>query len=167
MLKVTEHLRRVENPNVTCCYCEGVIMPGTRYRHLVAIDEDWSSVRFYQDRIHVGCIHGDRWYSADAWRVQKPEPPWEPPPLADGLTADEQHILLHTLGMGSHIETSRHGYRNHYCANAGDERLESLADRGLMIRGGTINDGRHQYYAVTKAGAALVGRPDLGVEVPA
>lgn len=73
------------------------------------------------------------------------------------VTDEERSIIEHSLGIEHKKGRQRKPYRNYYCASAGDARLESLADRGLMKRGRKINEGADQYYLVTESGAAAVG----------
>lgn len=68
----------------------------------------------------------------------------------------ERSVIEHALGIEYKKGRKRKPYCNHYCASTGDALLESLVDRGLMRRGGTINDGTSQYYYVTDSGAASV-----------
>lgn len=69
------------------------------------------------------------------------------------LTDEQTDIIRHSLGLTQ----SKKPYRNHYCANISDSRLEPLAEAGLMERGSVINEGRLRYYHVTQAGAQAVG----------
>ena len=156
MIRCVERTRRKLNPDAVCCACKGVLEPGDRYRERVVIDEDIFDKSFVRDVAHTCCVS-----TYEEWEIYEEPPPWTKPPLGE-LTEKEQSVILHSLGMGSHIETSRHGYRTHYCANAGNELLLSMAEKGLMEAGGFINDGKQRYFRVTRKGGAAVGRPDLG-----
>lgn len=157
MSRTTEHIRRVLNPAVCCCRCGEPLRPSEVYRQRVLIREDYADSDYQRDVAHSACVSED-----ELWDLFEDPPPYKRPPL-DGLTEAEQHILLHSLGMGTHIDQRKHGYRNHYCAANGEPALEALVAKGLMVRGCTLNEGKHRYYLVSRAGAEKVGRPDLGV----
>lgn len=161
MSRCTEHTRRKLNPNVVCCACKRVLLPGERYRQLILIQEEFTDKDFERSVAHSACVAG-----YEEWELWEDPPPWVKPPLGD-LTEEQQHIILHSLGMGSHIDQRHHGYRNGYAARPGDARLRELVEMGLMVAGRVINQGRGevQYFHVTHKGAAAVGRPDLGVDV--
>lgn len=72
------------------------------------------------------------------------------------MTDEQTEIIRHSLGL-TNPRAKGKPYRNHYCADAEDQRLEPLVEAGLMRRGGIINEGRNRYYHVTAAGAAAVG----------
>ena len=157
MIRCVERTRRKLNPDVVCCACKGVLEPGEVYRERVLIGEwDFTNKAFDRAIAHSVCVA-----TYEDWVLYEEPPPWVKPPLGD-LTKDEQHIILHSLGMNARTPTDRHGYRTHYCANAGSRLLLSMAEKGLMQAGGFINDGRNQYFCVTRKGGAAVGRPDLG-----
>lgn len=81
----------------------------------------------------------------------------EPAEMLEMLTDDDRSIIEHSLGIEGKKGQKRKPYRNHYCADAGNSRLDALAVRGLMKRGGTINSGTMRYFYVTEAGAKSVG----------
>jgi hypothetical protein len=58
--------------------------------------------------------------------------------VGEQISGDDLHVLRHMLGIDDE-RVIRDPYRNHYCANEGDERLHSLAARGLvtLVRGPT------------------------------
>lgn len=47
------------------------------------------------------------------------------------LTEDDLHVLRHMLGINDARKPPR-PYRNHYCANAGDDQLERLERLGMV-----------------------------------
>ena len=157
MSRCTEHTRRVLNPKVVCCRCQEPLRPGDRYRQCVMVNEDFTEKSFQRLVAHSYCVGSDK-----TWELFEDPPRWKTPPLGD-LSRDEQRVILHSLGMGTHIRQDRHGYRNGYCAGAIKEPLlETMVEKGLMVRGMAINDGENRYYHVSKAGGAAVGRPDRG-----
>lgn len=73
------------------------------------------------------------------------------------LSADEKHIIRHSLGL----DWAVHEYRNHYVVPEGTpavELLEHLVEMGLMERGQgqTFNDPNRVYF-VTPLGRHAVG----------
>ncbi|TWT48202.1 hypothetical protein KOR42_39920 [Thalassoglobus neptunius] len=65
-------------------------------------------------------------------------------------------ILRHMLGANS----SRPGYRNHYCAEVNSASHSTLLDMamiGLVKPGRIINQGADRYFHATPAGMAAVG----------
>lgn len=161
MHRCTERTRRKLNPDVKCLRCKQPLRPGELYRERVIVNEEYCDSPFALDVAHTACVS---WF--EDWALVEPPQRWTRPPLGE-LTEKEQDVLLHMLGIGEHIETSRHGYRNGYLASPGHHgmgALEALEAKGLVVRGGTCN-GNDRYFHATRAGGAAVGRPDLGVEV--
>jgi len=69
-------------------------------------------------------------------------------------------LLTHTLGAGSHVRKSNHGYRNHFCACVGsdyDKAFEEMVALGLAERGSSLNDGKAVYYRATIEGCKAAG----------
>ena len=74
-----------------------------------------------------------------------------------GATPEEIRIMRHALGADSRSP----GFRNHYCAEANNKALPLMAEKGLMFRGRTINEGRDVYYHVTPEWREVLGLPEL------
>lgn len=72
------------------------------------------------------------------------------------LTSEEKDIMLHALGASSH--KAKLGFRNYYCTNQNDTRLENLVEKGMMRRG--YEDGVSRYYHVTTQGIKELGLPE-------
>jgi hypothetical protein len=69
-------------------------------------------------------------------------------------------LLTHTLGAGSHVRKSKHGYRNHFCASVGsdsDKAFEEMVAAGLAEKGSSLNGGKSVYYRATVEGCKAVG----------
>jgi hypothetical protein len=70
-------------------------------------------------------------------------------------TKQQRDIMRHALGL----DQRRESFRNHYCAAVGspdDGEVRTLIEKGLMVKGETINDGREYYAHVTDAGKVEV-----------
>lgn len=72
------------------------------------------------------------------------------------LTADQLHILQHSLGVDER-EEKRCPYRNHYVAAEGQTELEQLVALGMMTPGRAVGwmDPDDRVYRVTEAGRAV------------
>jgi hypothetical protein len=81
------------------------------------------------------------------------------------VTFKEASVLAHTLGVNLlHAKESKKAadkrlpksfYRNRFCASEGHDDLEhlvSLSEKGLMEKGGTINQGTATLWYVTSSG---------------
>ncbi len=69
-------------------------------------------------------------------------------------------LLTHTLGAGSHIRKSKHGYRNHFCASVGSHNykaFEEMVSAGFAERGASLNGGKSVYFRATVEGCKAVG----------
>lgn len=70
------------------------------------------------------------------------------------LTEDDLHVLRHMLGIDDPRKPPE-PYRDYYCANAGDEKLERLERLGMVAR---VQGPRawlpYVVYATTEAGRA-------------
>lgn len=69
------------------------------------------------------------------------------------ITEKQLHILRHSLGL----DEKGHGreYRNYYCTGKSADCFADIKDlekRGLMFFIHTINEGRNEYWGVTKEG---------------
>lgn len=71
-----------------------------------------------------------------------------------GATPEEIEIMRHALGDNGHATP---GWRNYYCESADDSLLLSMVERGLMIAGATLNEGRDRYYAVSPKWVEALG----------
>lgn len=71
------------------------------------------------------------------------------------LTNEQRDLLRHTLGVHSGIKPRDYGYRNRFQATVGSDNYQALTELvtlGLMIKGGTANEGRQQWFHATEAG---------------
>ncbi len=69
-------------------------------------------------------------------------------------------LLTHTLGAGSHIRKSKHGYRNHFCASVDSHNykaFEEMVAAGFAERGASLNGGKSVYFRATVEGCKAVG----------
>jgi hypothetical protein len=69
-------------------------------------------------------------------------------------------LLTHTLGAGSHVRKSRHGYRNYFCATVESKEANSFDEMvaaGLAEKGQVINGGKQVYYRATVDGCNAIG----------
>lgn len=76
------------------------------------------------------------------------------------LTREQRSYLTYMLGAELHIEKSRWGYRNYYCAGVGEKDehdLMEMAELGLVRRGHVINDGESVYFFATEQGMDAIG----------
>ncbi len=75
--------------------------------------------------------------------------------IDNAATPKEIEIMRHALGA---TRPGREGgWRNYYCAEASDKKLSSMAKRGLMKRGQSINEGRDIYYHVPEEWCRALG----------
>lgn len=74
-------------------------------------------------------------------------------------TDEEMQILRHSLGL-AYDGSGQAMYRDYYCDNVPcSAEMDSLVEKGLMVRGRKINDGQSQYFHVTEAGKKLAYQP--------
>jgi hypothetical protein len=69
-------------------------------------------------------------------------------------------LLTHTLGAGSHIRKSKHGYRNRFCASIDSHNykaFEEMVAAGFAERGASLNGGKSVYFRATVEGCKAVG----------
>jgi hypothetical protein len=124
-------------------------------------------IKGYDDAAHVfaptaGRARMDLWRSMDSdirivdisvWR--EPHRDVRLPardPIADTLSVDEQHCLLHAFGADQGDPTKA-GYRDYFYTTRDDPPLVALTERGLMapMAGETWGEGM-TYFVLTKAG---------------
>lgn len=74
-------------------------------------------------------------------------------------TSAQRHILRHTLGLD---RRTTEPFRNHYCANPGDQELAEMARQGWVELVSSPNDWLpYDTYRCTEAGRrAAKGLPD-------
>lgn len=83
------------------------------------------------------------------------------------ISADEDRILRHALGMQMYTPKSRWGYRNHYACCSSDAKanvISGLVRQGLMekIKSPSFASD-YEYYRATIKGATLVGLHRAGM----
>lgn len=54
------------------------------------------------------------------------------PSVADKLDVRDREIVLHAFGGGTHKRAKDWGYRDHYCTDPKDERLNNLVTLGVF-----------------------------------
>lgn len=72
--------------------------------------------------------------------------------MADALTftAEQEHVLMHMLGIDDPSKAQPQEYRDYYCANPGDPELHELARLGLVRLYRT--DASYEWFTTTDAG---------------
>ncbi len=79
---------------------------------------------------------------------------------SEEVSEEWKRLLLHTLGAGSGVAKSKHGYRNRFCATVGsvtEIHFKCMVQAGYAEQGGTINNGQDRYYRATEQGCKFVG----------
>ena len=93
------------------------------------------------------------------WALVKAAESEEEQPTLQEVSDECLDLLRHAVGVRLGNPRASHGLRNYFCATVGFDvaaSWEQLVELGLAVRGPFINDGRHQYYHVTRAGCRAI-----------